>query len=106
MGTLVATCLSLYRLRVLEPLLGSRKFGALATVTSVMSLPLEATAAVNFDMVRLTPGPLPVVFALLVMYYATVPPLKRRQFGVLGMDFSDKALTFCIAGMVRFVGGG
>lgn len=38
---------------------------------------------------------------MLVVYYAIVPPSKPRYFGVLGMEFSDKAFTFCLAGMVR-----
>lgn len=50
---------------------------------------------------RLTPGPIPLVFALVVVYYAIVPPSKPRYFGVLGLDFSDKAFTFVVAGMVR-----
>lgn len=50
---------------------------------------------------RLTPGPIPLVFALLVVYYAIVPPSKPRYFGVLGLDFTDKAFTFAVAGMVR-----
>ncbi|CAN0521357.1 unnamed protein product, partial [Laminaria digitata] len=49
---------------------------------------------------RLTPGPLPLVFALLVVYYAIVPPSKPRCFGALGMEFTDKAFTFVVAGMV------
>lgn len=100
MGPLLATSLSLYRMRALEPLLGSRKFGAFALITGALAVPLEAAAGVYFETVRLTPGPLPLVFALLVLYYAVVPPLNRKQFGVLGMDFSNKAFTFCVAGMV------
>lgn len=50
---------------------------------------------------RLTPGPIPLVFAMLVVYYAIVPPSKPRYFGALGLDFSDKAFTFAVAGMVR-----
>ncbi|CAN0312685.1 unnamed protein product, partial [Hapterophycus canaliculatus] len=47
-----------------------------------------------------TPGPIPLVFALLVVYYAIVPPSKPRFFGALGLDFSDKAFTFAVAGML------
>lgn len=103
MGTLVATSICLYRMRRLEPLLGSRKFGAFAVVTHLMSLPLEAAAVVNSGTLKLTSGPLPFVFALLVLYYAVVPPTKPRFFGALGMDFSDKSLTYCVAGMVSRV---
>lgn len=56
--------------------------------------------------VRLTPGPLPLVFALLVVYYAIVPPSKPRLFGALGMEFTDKAFTFAVAGMVSSLGEG
>lgn len=38
---------------------------------------------------------------MLVVYYAIVPPSKPRYFGALGLDFSDKAFTFAVAGMVR-----
>ncbi|CAN0013747.1 unnamed protein product [Ectocarpus sp. 4 AP-2014] len=100
MGPLLASSLSLYRLRALEPLLGSKKFGAFAAVTSALALPFEATAGVYFGTVRLTPGPIPLVFALVVVYYAIVPPSKPRYFGVLGLDFSDKAFTFVVAGML------
>lgn len=41
------------------------------------------------------------MFALLVVYYAIVPPSKPRFYGFMGMDFSDKTFTFCVAGMVR-----
>lgn len=41
------------------------------------------------------------MFAMLVVYYAIVPPSKPRYFGALGLDFSDKAFTFAVAGMVR-----
>eukprot|EP00903_Cladosiphon_okamuranus_P015126 g13989.t1 len=100
MGPLLASSLSLYRLRALEPLLGSKKFSAFAAVTSALALPFEATAGVYFGTVRLTPGPIPLVFAMLVVYYAIVPPSKPRYFGALGMDFSDKAFTFAVAGML------
>ncbi|CAM9752295.1 unnamed protein product, partial [Pylaiella littoralis] len=105
MGPLLACSLSMYRLRVLEPLLGSRKFSALVAVASALALPFEATAGVYFGTVRLTPGPIPVVFALLVVYYAIVPPSKPRYFGALGLDFSDKSFTFCVAGMLAFCDG-
>lgn len=52
MGPLLASSLSLYRLRALEPLLGSKKFGAFAAVTSALALPFEATAGVYFGTVR------------------------------------------------------
>ncbi|CAM9308562.1 unnamed protein product [Ascophyllum nodosum] len=100
MGPLVATSISLYRLRALEPLLGSKKFGAFVAMSSILALPFEATAGVYFNTVRLTPGPLPLVFALLVVYYAIVPPSKPKFYGVMGMDFSDKTFTFCLAGML------
>eukprot|EP00904_Undaria_pinnatifida_P006484 jgi/Undpi1/2966/HiC_scaffold_14.g06343.m1 len=100
MGPLLATSLSLYRLRSLEPLLGSKKFAAFVAVTSVLTIPFEASAGVYFGTVRLTPGPLPLVFALLVVYYAIVPPSKPRLFGALGMEFTDKAFTFAVAGML------
>ena len=52
MGPLVATSISLYRLRVLEPILGSKKFGAFVVVSSILALPFEATAGVYFETVR------------------------------------------------------
>lgn len=52
MGPLVASSLSLYRLRSVEPLLGSRKFGAFAALASVLALPFEATAGVYFGTTR------------------------------------------------------
>lgn len=52
MGSLVATSLSLYRLRGLEPLFGSKKFGAFAAVTPILALPFEATAGVYFGHAR------------------------------------------------------
>ena len=52
MGPLLATSLSLYRLRSLEPLLGSKKFAAFVAVTSVLTIPFEASAGVYFGTVR------------------------------------------------------
>lgn len=59
MGPLLACSLSLYRLRALEPLLGSKKFSAFAAVTSALALPFEATAGVYFGTVRYELGLLP-----------------------------------------------
>ena len=56
MGPLLASSLSLYRLRALEPLLGSKKFSAFAAVTSALALPFEATAGVYFGTVRCETG--------------------------------------------------
>lgn len=76
MGPLLASSLSLYRLRALEPLLGSKKFSAFVAVTSALALPFEATAGVYFGTVRCANGLLPFMRSMSVVWW-----VETRFFG-------------------------
>jgi len=85
--------------------MGTRKFGAYIAYSSFLSTFLELLFFnIFFDTQRYC-GPYPQLGAMLCLYHKYTPRLHPKFFGVLGLDFSEKALTYGLCFQVIFSGG-
>ncbi|CAM9455878.1 unnamed protein product [Phaeothamnion confervicola] len=88
--------LCLFSFRIVERQMGSKKFGAFIAIVLALATPVEAATAVYFPSVRLVPGPLPLVFALFVLYHVCIPTLHPKLLQLVGINFSEKAFTYIL----------
>ncbi|EWG43406.1 hypothetical protein FVEG_04898 [Fusarium verticillioides 7600] len=105
--------MSLYNLRIVERMWGSRKFASFLTVTFfitsiiplVVSMVLRPLAAGWFNYIPA--GPTPIIFAILAQYHAMVPHMYKYRVATseapptdrpfVGLTFSDKSYKYAIA---------
>jgi hypothetical protein len=87
----------LYTFRVFERQLGSPKFAFRALASSCIASSLQAAAlAWRPSLRRVAPGPYGFVFAMLAHFFF-LPRLIPRHFTILGVDFSDKSMSYFMA---------
>lgn len=85
--------------------MGSRRFAAFIVYTSVLSTIFELFFFnVFFDVERYS-GPYPLLGAVLALYHRFTPRLYPQFFGVLGIHFSEKSLTYGLCAQVILFGG-
>ena len=85
--------------------MASRKFGAYLLYSSLLSILFELFFfQIFYDTPRYS-GPYPLLGAVLYLYHVYTPRLHPKFFGVLGMDFSEKALTYGLCFQVMASGG-
>ena len=85
--------------------MGSRKFGAFILYSSLLSTLFELLFFnIFFDTERYS-GPYPQIGAVLYLFHRYTPRLYPKFFGVLGFDFSEKAVTYGLCMQVIFSGG-
>ncbi|KAG8530960.1 uncharacterized protein KY384_004317 [Bacidia gigantensis] len=108
--------MTIYNLRVIERLWGSRKFASFLALTYLPTtllapLLLLALRPLTLNALNLLPaGPTPIIFALLAQYHAAIPTVyKYRVITSLsssqsqdasGLVFSDKTTTYLLAGQL------
>ena len=103
-GEVVCGLMLLYTFRQLERKMGSIKFASYTIVSAALGLTVQLAFLVVFKR-ALTPGPLPIIFSLLLPFFAHVPKLSPRYFSILGIDFSDKSFTYILALQLLFNNG-
>ena len=85
--------------------MGSRRFAAFIVYTSVLSTIFELVFFnVFFDVERYS-GPYPQLGAVLALYHRFTPRLYPQFFGILGINFSEKSLTYGMCAQVILFGG-
>ncbi|KAK0634934.1 hypothetical protein B0T17DRAFT_586592 [Bombardia bombarda] len=106
--------MTLYNLRSIEQLWGSRKYASFIVVTSLLTaiIPPVLLALVirplSFGTVDYLPaGPTPIIFALLAQYHAMVPHAYKYKVALstaaptnndsTGLTFSDKSTRYLMA---------
>ncbi|KAM5351940.1 hypothetical protein ACJ41O_004663 [Fusarium nematophilum] len=105
--------MSLYNLRIVERMWGSRKFASFLVVTFLLTAVLPPVASIVLRPLTagwfnyMPAGPTPIIFAILAQYHAMVPhmykyrvatseaPPTNRPF--VGLTFSDKSYKYAIA---------
>ncbi|KAJ1462995.1 hypothetical protein M885DRAFT_504485 [Pelagophyceae sp. CCMP2097] len=101
-GECVAGSVALYGMRKLERLMGPRKFGAFVVVVLSAAAAAETAIVVLLSRpesaasLRPASGPYALVFGLFALYYAYVPAVQPRLFGLLGCDVSDKHVMYVV----------
>jgi hypothetical protein len=71
-GESFAAAMLLYWFRMFERFMGSSKFVAFVFVTALLASTLQLGLLVSFPSIqRISPGPYPLIFAMLVLYYGT-----------------------------------
>lgn len=92
-------------MRRFEREMGSHKFGTFLFCTTVLSTFFELVFfQIFFDTERYS-GPYPQLGALLFLYHKYTPRMHPKFFGVLGYDFSEKALTYGLCAQAILSGG-
>ncbi|ETS79474.1 hypothetical protein PFICI_09327 [Pestalotiopsis fici W106-1] len=109
--------ITLYSLRTIEHLWGSRKFASFLVVTSLLTsiLPTAILALVlrplTFGVFNYLPaGPTPILFALLAQYHAIVPHMYKYRIATSntpsdrfqGFTLSDKTYKYLLAAQLAF----
>ncbi|KAL8936090.1 MAG: hypothetical protein Q9216_005114 [Gyalolechia sp. 2 TL-2023] len=100
--------MTLYHLRIIERLWGSRKFASflLTTLPPVLLVPpfvLAILRPLTFSTFNLLPaGPTPIIFAILAQYHATIPTVYQYRILISpsptdALTFSDKSLVYLLA---------
>jgi len=93
-------------MRRFEREMGSRKFGTFLFFTTVISTSWEILLSQVFhDELARYSGPYPQIGSLLMLYHIYTPRLHPQFFGLLGFDFSEKAITYGFALQMVFSGG-
>ncbi|KAM7204757.1 DSC E3 ubiquitin ligase complex subunit 2 [Rhypophila sp. PSN 637] len=109
-------CMSLYNLRTIEQLWGSRKYASFIIVTYLLTsviTPLLLTLVLrplSMGVVDFLPaGPTPIIFGVLAQYHAIVPHLYKYKLALStgaptadesqtpGLTFSDKSTRYVMA---------
>lgn len=119
-GETLFACMTLYHLRCIERMWGSRKFASFLVVmyllTSVIPPLLLALVLrpLSFNNLNYLPaGPTPLLFALLSQFHAVIPHIYKYRLATTsstepgaphsGLTFSDKSYTYAIAGQLSLV---
>jgi len=92
-------------MRRFEREMGTRKFASfllfktlpISTIIQCLLLELSDLSDTPPEPPTFTPGPYPHIGALLYLYHHYTPKQHPQLFGVLGFDFSEKALTYGFA---------
>lgn len=97
----------MYILRIFEQQFGSRKFGAMVFFSWVLAIATQVgivVACENMGVKQVKPatGPFFLVFALLVLYYHSVPNLSPSQYSFLGLTISEKTWTYILGVQLMF----
>ncbi|CAI5742061.1 unnamed protein product [Hyaloperonospora brassicae] len=88
-----------FQFRILERLLGSRKFSSIAVYVLLTSGALELAALTLAPLwlsKAIAGGPYSVLGAFAVYFYKYVPKLQPRMLSVWGLHFSDKSSTYLL----------
>ncbi|KAH6656795.1 hypothetical protein BKA67DRAFT_532047 [Truncatella angustata] len=109
--------MTLYSLRVVEHMWGSRKYASFLIVTSLFTSILP-TGILAFILRPLTwglfnylpAGPTPIIFAILAQYHATVPHMYKYRIATSasptdqfqGVTLSDKSYKYLLAVQLAF----
>eukprot|EP00611_Tribonema_gayanum_P007441 TRINITY_DN167_c2_g1_i1.p1 TRINITY_DN167_c2_g1~~TRINITY_DN167_c2_g1_i1.p1 ORF type:complete len:354 (+),score=52.27 TRINITY_DN167_c2_g1_i1:291-1352(+) len=97
-GEALVGSMLLYHFRVLERQMGSRKFGTFAVIVGILSsVMLLAAGSLAVPGLQPAAGPIPLVFALLVLYHVCVPVLQPRLLGLLSLNFTEKSVAYALA---------
>ncbi|KAL8777755.1 MAG: hypothetical protein Q9213_007721 [Squamulea squamosa] len=100
--------MTLYNMRIIERLWGSRKFASFLTTTLLLTLLLPPIVlailhSTTFSTLNILPaGPTPLIFALLAQYHATIPtvykyPLLLSSSSKDALTLNDKSLVYLLA---------
>ncbi|KAL8828465.1 MAG: hypothetical protein Q9170_006594 [Blastenia crenularia] len=100
--------MTLYHLRIIERLWGSRKYASFIVTTLPLSLlippfVLAILRPLAFSTLNILPaGPTPLIYALLAQYYATIPTTYKYRVLISSspaeaFTFSDKSLVYLLA---------
>ena len=102
MGLLVLVPL----LRRYEREMGTARFVTYLLLANILSTFLELCLATFYPLtdVRFS-GPYPSLGAVLYLYHVYAPRLHPKFYGMLGLDFSEKSLTYFFALQVLLSGG-
>ncbi|KAL8926328.1 MAG: hypothetical protein Q9172_001837 [Xanthocarpia lactea] len=107
-GELLFAVMTLYNLRVIERLWGSRKFASflMAVLIPTLFIPptfLALLRPITFSTLNVLPaGPTPLIFALLAQYHATIPTIYKYRLllsssSTDALTLSDKSLVYLVA---------
>jgi len=85
--------------------MGSRRFAAFIVYTSILSTIVELVVFnIFFDIERYS-GPYPQLGAVIMLYRRFTPRMYPKFFGMLGVDFSEKSVTYGLCAQVILFGG-
>jgi hypothetical protein len=106
LGELIFGSLALFPLmRRFEREMGSRRFAAFIVYTSILSTIVELVVFnIFFDIERYS-GPYPQLGAVIMLYRRFTPRMYPKFFGMLGVDFSEKSVTYGLCAQVILFGG-
>lgn len=106
LGELILGSLALFPLmRRFEREMGSRRFAAFIVYTSIISTILELVVFNIFLDIERYSGPYPQLGAVIMLYRRFTPRLYPKFFGMLGVDFSEKSVTYGLCAQVILFGG-
>ncbi|KAM0553852.1 hypothetical protein ACHAPJ_007198 [Fusarium lateritium] len=105
--------MSLYNLRIVERMWGSRKFASFITVTFFITSLIPPIVSIVLRPLTvgwlnyIPAGPTPIIFAILAQYHAMVPHMYKYRVATseapptdqpfVGLTFSDKSYKYAIA---------
>ncbi|KAI8670947.1 Rhomboid domain-containing protein [Fusarium keratoplasticum] len=105
--------MSLYNLRIVERMWGSRKFASFLIVTFLLTALLPPLVSIVLRPLTagwfnyMPAGPTPIIFAILAQYHAMVPHMYKYRVATseapptdepfVGLTFSDKSYKYAIA---------
>ena len=85
--------------------MGSRRFAAYIVYTSILSTIVELVVFnIFFDIERYS-GPYPQLGSVIMLYRRFTPRMYPKFFGMLGVDFSEKSVTYGLCAQVILFGG-
>jgi len=93
-------------LRRFEREMGTRRLGTFVVLTSLISSSLESIIAqmLPHSFYRAS-GPYSLLGSLLYLYHKFTPRLHPKFFGVLGFDFSEKAVQYALTLQLLYAEG-
>ena len=101
MGEMVVGLMTLGKLMIsFEREFGTRKFASFLLIkcfllsTLLQLFSLMVLDGLGFGVTHLAPGPYSYIGSLLCLYHFFTPRLYTKFIGILGMDFSEKAMTY------------
>ncbi|KAL8669034.1 MAG: hypothetical protein Q9168_006358 [Polycauliona sp. 1 TL-2023] len=112
-GELLLGVMTLYNLRIIERLWGSRKFASflMAILFPTLLIPpilLAFLRLITFSTLNVLPaGPTPLIFALLAQYHASIPTVYKYRLllsssSTNALTLSDKSLVYLLAGQLAW----
>ncbi len=113
LGPALTGSIALYFLGPVEPTLGSSKLASLLLLTAAVSFILflpgmffwSPQNQIWYQKLVPSAGPLPGIFALYMVYWLVIPVCRPYAYGVLGIDFSEKAPIYLLGVQLFFFGG-